>query len=336
MSRGLLEHCIRQCTLEAANIELRTACAVRGLIGRNGVISGVIKSSEHSDESIAADFVVDAGGRGSGASRWLRERGYTPPRETLIGVDFAYSSARFSLSGYSDRERAFYYLGRGPADPKMAFLTENEGGEWLLSIGGRFGDYPPTDEDGFRAFAKSLGSSKVYDIIEAAERVSEISHYRFPNSLRRHYELVDDLPERFIVMGDGLASFNPLYAQGMTSGALQAQALQDLLNVRAAGRAAQLDGLQREFFRKAAEVVETPWMLAAHSDFAYPQTKGDRPSNLNEGDLYMSAVEALSADDIEIQRLIWEVFSLAKPLSTLYEEPLRSRTFAQMKTMQIS
>jgi len=213
----------------------------------------------------------------------------------------------------------------------MAFLVENEGGEWLLSLGGRFGDYPRTDESGFRAFARSLQSPKINDLIKDAERISEISHYRFPCSIRRHYELLDAVPERFIVMGDALASFNPLYAQGMTSGALQALALQNLLNERAQQEKQQLQGLPREFFRNASQVVNTPWMLAAHSDFAYPQTKGERPSGLNDSDQYMMAIEILSADDIEVQRLIWEVFNLAKPFSALWEEPLRSRALVQME-----
>ena len=131
------------------------------------------------------------------------------------------------------------------------------------------------------------------------------------------------------MLGDALASFNPLYAQGMTSAALQAEALQALLHERAHGTA-QLQGLSKAFRAKAAEVVSVPWTMAAHSDFAYPQTKGDRPAGLNDGDQYLAAVEALSADDVTVQTLMWEVFSLAKPLSALSEEPLRSRVIASM------
>jgi hypothetical protein len=37
-------------------------------------------------------------------------------------------------------------------------IFEIEDGIWHVSLGGRFGDYPPTDEEGFLAFAKALPS----------------------------------------------------------------------------------------------------------------------------------------------------------------------------------
>jgi 2-polyprenyl-6-methoxyphenol hydroxylase-like FAD-dependent oxidoreductase len=287
-TRALLESCIRQCTLESANVVLRSECAVQGLIARDRWIRGVT-FAERGDlaTNLEADFVVDAGGRGSQTPRWLKELGFAAPEETSIGVDFAYSTTTFRVRNYDQPERAFYAFGPGPDFPKMGFLAKNEGGVWLLSIGGRFGDYPPTDEDGFLAFTKSLHTPQLYEIVKDAERLSEIRHYRYPISLRRHYEQIESFPEGYAVLGDALASFNPLYAQGMTSAALQAEALQALLHERAHGTA-QLQGLSKAFRTKAAEVVSVPWTMAAHSDFAYPQTKGDRPAGLNDGDQYLA------------------------------------------------
>jgi hypothetical protein len=39
-------------------------------------------------------------------------------------------------------------------------------------------------------------------------------------------------------------------------------------------------------------------------------------------------VDALSAEDFEVQRLLVEVLNLAKPLAVLREEPLRARVEA--------
>jgi 2-polyprenyl-6-methoxyphenol hydroxylase-like FAD-dependent oxidoreductase len=326
-SRGLLEDCFRRCTLETPNIEFRAECAVGGLDCREGMVRGAFCADDAI--SLQADLVVDAGGRGSHAPRWLRDLGFTAPHETSIGVDFAYSTAKFQIPGYSARERGFYAIGPGPAYPRAAFLGENDGG-WILSVGGRFGDYPPVDDDGFRSFLKGLHAPQIYEMISDAERISEIRHYRFPTSLLRHYELLSEFPERFITIGDSIASFNPLYAQGMTSAALQAEVLADLLG-EGPTRTSSLTGLPRAFFARAAKVVTTPWMMAAHSDFAYPQTKGEKPPGLNDNDEYLAVVEGLSADDIEIQKLVWEVFGLARPMSDLWEESVRSRALAEMK-----
>ena len=83
------------------------------------------------------------------------------------------------------------------------------------------------------------------------------------------------------MLGDAISSFNPVYGQGMSSAALQVQALQQVLTERAAGPRG-LDGLALAFFPKAAEIIATPWALAAGRDFAYPETQGQRPADLEE------------------------------------------------------
>lgn len=116
----------------------------------------------------------------------------------------------------------------------------------------------------------------------------------------------------------------------MSSAALQVKALQEMLAERAkAGQGPE--GLAPAFFPKAAEVIVTPWVIAANQDFAFPKTRGERPPDYEEGVRYFAAVDALTADDIEVQRLLIEVFNLAKPLSALNEEPLRSRAIARLR-----
>ena len=189
--------------------------------------------------------------------------------------------------------------------------------------------YPPTDEDGFLAFARSLHTQRLWEIIKDAERVSEIVQHRFPTSVLRHYERLPSFPEGLLVIGDAISSFNPVYGQGMSSAALQVRVLQELLKDRAED-SRSLQGLALVFFAKAAEVIATPWALAAASDFAYPKTTGERPPNAaEEGARYFAALDALQAQDIAVQRLLSDVLNLVKPLSALYEEPLRSRVLAR-------
>jgi hypothetical protein len=195
---------------------------------------------------------------------------------------------------------------------------------------GRFGNYPPHDSEGFLDFAKSLHTRKLYDLIRDAEQVANITHYRFPTSVQRHYERLTTFPDGFLVLGDAISSFNPFYGQGMSSAALQVQALQRLLNTRAAGGGG-LEKLALSFFERAAEIILTPWTLTANQDLAYPQTEGERPSALQERIQYLMEVDSLTAEDDEVHRLLVEVLNLAKPLSVLSEEPLRSRVEAQQR-----
>jgi hypothetical protein len=228
-------------------------------------------------------------------------------RETTIGVDFAYSSTKFRIPDDYDRcERLIAVTGPPPDFPNAGIMEIIEGDTWHVTLAGRFGNYPPRDQAGFFNYAKALPTTKLYDLIKAAERVSDITSYRFPTSVWRHYERLWAFPDGFVVIGDAIASFNPFYGQGMSSAALQVKTLQDLLGERAAdGRG--LAGLGLEFFLKAAEVVANPWTLAANLDLAFPKTEGERPPNFREALLYFMAVDALAADDAEVQRLLAEV-----------------------------
>jgi 2-polyprenyl-6-methoxyphenol hydroxylase-like FAD-dependent oxidoreductase len=141
-----------------------------------------------------------------------------------------------------------------------------------VTLAGRFGAYPPHDEAGFFAFAKSLYTPKLYHLIKDVERLTEITYYRFPTSVQRHYERLTTFPAGFVVLGDAISSFNPVYGQGMSSAALQVKALQQLLTERAT-EVQGLADLAQFFFPKAAEIIATPWTLAATQDWAYPQTR---------------------------------------------------------------
>jgi 2-polyprenyl-6-methoxyphenol hydroxylase-like FAD-dependent oxidoreductase len=330
-SRGLLEYCVRQCTLEYPNITFASEMKVQGLLYADGRVHGVRYQQCGEVHSLAADFVVDAGGRGSQAPRWLMELGFQAPQETVIGVDIAYASTKFCVPAtYDEPDRIIACLGLAPDFPNGAMMEIIEENLWHVTLVGRFGNYPPHDAEGFVAFAQALYTPKVYDLVKDAERVTDITSYRFPTSVLRHYERLRTFPERLVVLGDAISSFNPFYGQGMSSAALQVEALQQLLHERATASQG-LDGLAQAFFPQAAAIVLTPWTLAARQDWAFPRTQGDRPADLEEDAQYFAALDALTADDVEVYRLLVDVFHLVKPLSALHEEPLRSRVVARQQ-----
>jgi 2-polyprenyl-6-methoxyphenol hydroxylase-like FAD-dependent oxidoreductase len=328
-SRALLENCVRQSTRSSsANVAFESGRTVEGLVANHGRVQGVRVGGDGGSNTLMADLVVDAGGRGSRAPRWLTELGYQAPAETSIGCDIAYASTKYRIPDYAgEPERIMLFLAPPPKFANGALLEEIEGNLWHLTLAGRFGDYPPTDEAGFVEFVKSLHSPKLYEIIQRGERVGDITQYRYPTSVLRHYERLAAFPEGFIVIGDAISSFNPIYGQGMSSAALQAMALREVLATRGENG---LGGLWSAFFPKAAAVISQPWTLAAASDFAFPQTTGERPPNMMAGMRYFAALDALQVEDVKVQRLLFEVFGLAKPLTALMEEPIQSRVVARM------
>jgi 2-polyprenyl-6-methoxyphenol hydroxylase-like FAD-dependent oxidoreductase len=335
-SRGLLEHSIRQLTRTLQNLSFLPQTNVSELVCTGGSVCGV--KFQHQDRSTAseflkADLVVDAGGRGSHASTWLRSIGFDEPQQTVIGSDFSYTGGKFRLRNGYLCEKMLMVPGRAPDFPKAAIVEQNEGDVWHMCLAGRFGDFPPTDEAGFLAFAKSLYTPAMYDFIVNSERVSDLTAHRFPTSIHRHYERLKRFPDGFLVIGDAICSFNPIYGQGMSSAALQAEALHQLLEQRVQD-ASGISGLARDFFSKAAEAIATPWALAAGADLAFPQTQGERPSDSQEAAAYFAALNRLAFEDLALVRLYTDVLGLLKPLSALFEEPLRSRVIARMQASQ--
>ena len=135
--------------------------------------------------------------------------------------------------------------------------------------------------------------------------------------------------DRFIAIGDALCTFNPIHAQGMSAAARQANVLREVLSEHLS-QARGTDGIAADFYSRATELNSTPWNLAAGFDFAFPQTRGQRPAGIEERARYFAVLDRLQTEDPEIRRLMTEVFHLVTPLSALLEEPLRSRVRAMM------
>ncbi len=243
-----------------------------------------------------------------------------------------FTSAHTEIALYLPRGKAFSMTGtvREPRDLEFDITCHSRG---LLEYCVRCGNVRwsmPISHLPVRVRCKALHTPRLYDLIKDAKRVADITSYRFPTSVRRHYEHLTRFPEGFVVLGDAISSFNPFYGQGMSAAALQVQALQEVLTEREA-ESWGLDGLALAFFPKAAAIIDTPWTLAASQDLAYLRTQGERPADLEESRQYFAEVDTLTAEDVEVHRLVVEVLNLTKPLSALREEPLRRRVEARRR-----
>jgi 2-polyprenyl-6-methoxyphenol hydroxylase-like FAD-dependent oxidoreductase len=324
-SRGLIEYAIRRRTQEVPRIHIETGKTVRESIFRKGRVHGV-RCDE--GQSFEAELVVDATGRTSHAPQWLTVAGCSAPRQTTIGVDTAYSTANFRAPDWYDGVSLVFITGPAPTYSRRGYIIRIENGVLLVSLIGRFGDYPPTDGEAFLGFARELHSDVAWRIIKDAEQLTSIAHHRFPVSVQHHYEELT-IPDRFIAIGDALCTFNPIYAQGMSAAARQARLLGEVVSEHLS-QGGGPDGIAAKFYSKATELNSTPWNLAAGFDFSFPQTRGERPIGSEERARYFAVLDRLQAEDPEIRRLMTEVFHLVRPLSALLEEPLRSRVRARM------
>lgn len=318
MSRPFLEYLVRQRTLARTNVTLRDGCAVKGLVttpDRRRIIG--VQYEPRGPQGMAelhADLVVDCSGRGSRTPQWLRDMGYTAPETTEVKVDVGYATRLYRRDPADPRgQRWTLYTPDAPRESRFGGMFPIEGDRWVVSIGGWAGDHAPTDEQGFLEYARALPLPDIYDVISQAEPISEIGAYKFHASQRRHYENLREFPERYLVLGDAICSFNPTYGQGMTSAIMQAYALDELL----AARHGRLDRLAPQFFKQAARVIDTPWQLAVGEDFRFPQTVGSKPAGIDLLNRYVALVHRATQVDVEVGRAFMLVMNLMAPPTSL-------------------
>ena len=74
--------------------------------------------------------------------------------------------------------------GPPPKYTNGAGIGSIENDTWMVSLAGRFGQYPPTDEEGFFAFAKGLPTRRFYELIKDAENSGKGSPGLTPAQIR--------------------------------------------------------------------------------------------------------------------------------------------------------
>ena len=327
-SRELLEWTARARVAALPRVSFLEKTEVTGLLPTpNGkgvaaveVRSRTAKDGAESQEPLRADLVVDASGRNSNASKWLEALGYAPPEETYINSHLGYASRTYRRPERFDGD--WMGLNAQAAPPEVTrggVLLPLEGNRWMVTLSGVGGDYPPTDEEGFMDFARSLRTPMLYEAIKDAEPISGISGYRDTENRRRHYEKLSRQPENFLVSGDAASAFNPIYAQGMTTAALGAEVLEECLREQDAVSDAH-GGLSKRFQKKLAKANAASWLLATGEDFRVRGVEGGKATFAARlTHRYMDRVLALSLRDIEVRQTFLEVFHMLKPPTELFE-----------------
>jgi flavin-dependent dehydrogenase len=320
MSRPLLEHCIRQRVHDLPNVKTRYNSLVRDPLSDEGRVTGVVIEG---GEELSADLVVDASGKNARTVHWLQDLGFDPPAESVINCDFGYASALVRPSDPGALGGAGFFVFPDPGGPhntRGAYLVRVEDNHWLAGLGGRFGDFPPTDVDDWRAFGRTLSYPHWDDAMNTATVVTQPIGFRFPRSVRRHFERLERFPDGLVPLGDSICHYNPVYGQGMSAAACQARALGEVLERRVRG-SRDLAGLALDFFPEAFEVTRAPWALAAAADFQDARTTGDFPEEELQSLLMLQFLITLADTDPKAEQLVGDVFTLARPFSALHEPP---------------
>jgi len=320
MSRPLLEHCLRQRVQNLPNVTTRYRSLVREPVSEDGRLTGLVIEG---GGPLTADLVIDASGRNARTVVWLENLGFEAPAESVVNCDFGYASAVVRPADPEALGGAGFFVTPdpdGPYNTRGAAIVRIEGNNWLAGLAGRFGDFPPTDVHAWRAFGRTVHHPVWNEAISTASLVTKPVGFRFPRSLRRHFERLDRFPDGLVPIGDSICHYNPVYGQGMSAAACQARALGEVLDRRARG-SGDLSGLALEFFPEAFQVTRAPWALASVADFRDGRTTGDFPAEDLQSLAMLQFVGTLAETDPEAAQLASDVFSLTRPFSALHDPP---------------
>ena len=322
MSRPLLESHVRRRVLTIANLTRLEQHDVAGLLAspdRTRVVGVTVRprAEGQSESTLNADLVVDATGRGSRTPMWLESLGYPKPPETTIGIGYGYTTRLYRQDPTCLTDaRVIFIQPTPPHDKRLGGLYPIEGGRWIVTLGGYKGGHAPADEQGFLDHAKSLAAPDIYNVIRRAEPISDFVTHGVPSNLRRHYEKLARFPEGYLVMGDAMCSFNPIYGQGMTVSAMEADLLDRCL--AAASRQDRPRGIFRAFFDGAAKVIDNPWMIAVGGDFLYAGVEGKKALGTDLINWYVGHAHNATHRDPAVATALIQVLMLLKAPSSLF------------------
>ena len=235
-SRPLIEFVLRRRTMAITNVALRPECRVTEIVPSEEAAHGVrFDSGAGQSETLEADLVVDASGRGALTLALLDTLGWERPQVTEVGVDLTYATAVVQIPTHAIPDWKIVLTLPNPSTLALhAVLLPMEGGRWIVTIANRGTTARLETWDSFFAALSRLITPTLYDALRHAKPSGGIRHYGFPASLWKRFERLPRLPRGMLPIADGLCRFNPVYGQGMSAAAKQARLLQTVFGKAAA------------------------------------------------------------------------------------------------------
>ena len=302
VSRPTLEKYVRSRLLRLPNVRITDCRAVDGVVSSAGRVTGV----KCGDEVVNADLAVDASGRGSQSPAWLEAMGFRRPNEDAVRVGLGYATRIYRRTAADLKGDLAVICPSAPPQTRGGVALAMEGDRWMVTLFGMLGDHPPTDEQGFNEFARTLPAPDVFEVVSQGTPLTDPVPFKFPQSTRRRYELLDRFPDGYLVFGDAVCSFNPIYGQGMSAAALQAAELDRSL-------AGGDDGLAKRFFTAASKVIDAPWTMAVGGDLRYDAVDGARTGMVKFINWYIGKLHIAAAGDPAVARAFHRVANLLDP-----------------------
>ena len=334
-TRPMLEACLRENLQARPGVELRFGAAIDEPIfvpgGRAGAgrIAGVRLAS---GEQLDADLVVDATGRGSKSPKWLEQWGFGRPKQQVVELGLAYVSGLFEIPREASPIEAVMIYPLPPISPRAPTHAANmrggvafhvEGDRWMVTQFGYHGEHAPTDLSAFRTWAGSLAKPDLHQLLESATLIGELRKFAYPKQVRHLYEKLGRLPSNYIVHGDAVCSFDPVFGQGMSVASAEAVIMRQMI----ASKGVRPKSIQAAFGR----LIDDPWLLAAAEAHLWSETHGWKPPGVGILHKFTARMHGAAAVDNEVYSAFLDVVHLDKRPTSLFKPRLLRKILRKPK-----
>ncbi|MFF3216095.1 NAD(P)/FAD-dependent oxidoreductase [Streptomyces sp. NPDC002886] len=324
MSRAALDDVVRGQALKNEKLKVLQNTKVIGLVGDARRVTGVRiekggreAGQSVTEETLTADFVVDATGRRARTPQWLEELGVPAVPEDLVDAGFAYASRWYEAPEGTpeDFPGVMIQVQPGTGRPgRGVALLPNEGNKWIVTLFGSKGGEPPTDEEGFANYTGDWDHPVVPKLLAGATPLTEIRSYRGMQNRWRHYEKAT-MPEGYLVIGDANAALNPTYGTGMTVSAKSALELRTEL--RAGG--GLTPGLAKRVQGRIAKIVAFAWQTSAGNDVFFPGVQTSVPVKGEKFQIWLaSRISQVAARNQTVCNIAFTVGTFVAPVSRMF------------------
>ncbi|AFC31525.1 hypothetical protein PM3016_4787 [Paenibacillus mucilaginosus 3016] len=329
-TRALLEWVIRRRAQAVPGIRFLTKQEVTGLLSSpdGASVTGVLireRGSEGQRRTLAADLVVETGGRASRLTAWLSELGYEVPAPDRLHLNLGYSTRRYRVPEGMERTwNVIHTSGRASEGTATGVFGPIENGlaESVLYSAG--GVYPTTEAESYAQEAGALTSPVLAEAIRDLEPLGPPRAFRVPELVRRRYGHMTSWPAGLLVLGDAFCHFDPIFGQGITVASMEAELLEECLREE---REQPRAGFELRALGRMQELIEPAWWLNCTAALRWKGVEyaGAAPlEGVEFAQRYFDQYHrhAMQTQSMELYGLFWAVNTLFAPPGELVRPEL--------------
>lgn len=328
-SRPQLEWQIRRRTTAIPNVTVERRSVREPLFDpAAGRVTGVLLDADDGYDTVPADLVVDATGRGTRLPVWLTQWGFERPHEDTVDVGISYATQQVHIPDGLLAEKVVV-AGASADHPLGLGMLFYEDGNWNITTFGVGKATPPQNFAEICELVDAMAPAHVAAAVRAGTPLGDMAFHKYPTSRWRRYDKLRRLPAGILPFGDAVVSFNPTFGQGMTMTSLQAGHLRRALQHR------QPD-LVRAFCKATARTTFPVWQMNAIGDLTLHRASGPMPKWYGPvGSLFDQFLGAAETDPVLAEWFLRR-FSLLDSLYMVPSPRLVGRTIGHNMKMWLS